>query len=77
MQNQAACSTISGPLGPRGRRSWASSTATMMAAAPPCQLLHLTYTLGPGVLVGGQIASGSSDGAADVTQFMLGTAVFF
>ena len=33
---------------------------------------HLTYTLGPGVLVGGQI--GSSE---DVTQFMLGTAVFF
>ena len=34
--------------------------------------LHLTYTLGPGVLVGGQIAA-----ADDVTQFMLGTAVFF
>ena len=34
--------------------------------------LHLTYTLGPGVLVGGQIASGD-----DVTQFMLGTSVFF
>ena len=33
---------------------------------------HVTYTLGPGVLVGGQI--GSSE---DVTQFMLGTAVFF
>ena len=33
---------------------------------------HLTYTLGPGVLIGGQI--GSSE---DVTQFMLGTAVFF
>ena len=33
---------------------------------------HLTYALGPGVLVGGQI--GSSE---DVTQFMLGTAVFF
>ena len=33
---------------------------------------HLTYTLGPGVLVGGQIAA-----ADDVTQFMLGTAVFF
>ena len=39
--------------------------------------LHLTYTLGPGVLVGGQIASGSSDTMEDVTQFMLGTAVFF
>ena len=39
--------------------------------------LHLTYTLGPGVLIGGQIASGSKDGAEDVTQFMLGTAVFF
>ena len=36
---------------------------------------HLTYTLGPGVLVGAQIASGS--GAEDVTQFMLGTSVFF
>ena len=33
---------------------------------------HLTYTLGPGVLVGGQIAAGD-----DVTQIMLGTAVFF
>ena len=33
---------------------------------------HLTYTLGPGVLVGGQI--GSSE---DVTQVMLGTTVFF
>ena len=33
---------------------------------------HLTYTLGPGVLIGGQIAA-----ADDVTQFMLGTAVFF
>ena len=33
---------------------------------------HLTYTLGPGVLVGGQI--GSSE---DVTQVMLGTSVFF
>ena len=39
--------------------------------------LHLTYTLGPGVLIGGQIAAGSSEGAEDVTQFMLGTAVFF
>ena len=39
--------------------------------------LNLTYTLGPGVLIGGQIAAGSSDGADDVTQFMLGTAVFF
>ncbi|MDE0048709.1 MAG: porin [Rhodospirillales bacterium] len=39
--------------------------------------LHLTYTLGPGVLIGGQIAAGSSDGDDDVTQFMLGTAVFF
>ena len=36
---------------------------------------HLTYTLGPGVLVGAQIASGSA--AEDVTQFMLGTSVFF
>ena len=39
--------------------------------------LHLTYTLGPGVLIGGQIASGSFEGGEDVTQFMLGTAVFF
>ena len=44
---------------------------TSMAAA------HLTYTLGPGVLVGAQIASGSADDAEDVTQFMLGTAIFF
>ena len=35
-------------------------------------LAHLTYTLGPGVLVGGQI--GSSE---DVTQVMFGTSVFF
>ena len=35
-------------------------------------LAHLTYTLGPGVLIGGQI--GSSE---DVTQIMLGTSVFF
>ena len=39
--------------------------------------LHLTYTLGPGVLVGGQIAAGTNEGADDVTQFMLGTTVFF
>lgn len=40
--------------------------------------LHLTYTLGPGVLVGGQIASASSDTMdEDVTQFMIGTAIFF
>ena len=39
---------------------------------------HLTYTLGPGVLVGAQIASGSAaSGGEDVTQFMLGTSVFF
>ena len=38
---------------------------------------HLTYTLGPGVLIGGQIATGSEDGMDDVTQVMLGTAVFF
>ena len=39
--------------------------------------LHLTYTLGPGVLVGGQIAAGTIEGMDDVTQFMIGTAVFF
>ena len=39
--------------------------------------LHLTYTLGPGVIVGGQIASGSSGGAEDVTQILLGTSVGF
>ena len=39
--------------------------------------LHLTYTLGPGVLVGGQVAAGTAEGSEDVTQFMLGTAVFF
>ena len=39
--------------------------------------LHLTYTLGPGVIIGGQIASGSSAGAEDVTQILLGTSVGF
>ena len=39
--------------------------------------LHLTYTLGPGVLIGGQIAAGTIQGMEDVTQFMIGTAVFF
>ena len=39
--------------------------------------LHLTYTLGPGVLVGGQVAAGTAEGADDVTQLMLGTTVFF
>ena len=39
--------------------------------------LHLTYALGPGVDIGGQIAAGSADGEEDVTQFLLGTAVFF
>ena len=38
---------------------------------------HLTYTLGPGILVGAQLAGIAADGADDVTQFMLGTAVFF
>ena len=38
---------------------------------------HLTYTLGAGVLIGGQIAAGTVEGSEDVTQFMLGTAVFF
>ena len=38
--------------------------------------LHLTYTLGPGVIVGGQLASGSG-GAEDVTQILLGTSVSF
>ena len=38
--------------------------------------LHLTYTLGPGVIIGGQIASGSG-GAEDVTQILLGTSVGF
>ena len=38
---------------------------------------HLTYTLGPGILVGAQIASGGADGSDDVTQFILGTTVFF
>ena len=39
--------------------------------------LHLTYVLGPGIEVGGQVASGTADGEDDVTQFLLGTAVFF
>ena len=55
-----------------GLQYGANDTGDMSKAA-----LHLTYTLGPGVLVGGQIASGSSDAMDDVTQFMLGTAVFF
>ncbi len=38
---------------------------------------NLTYTLGPGVLIGGQVANISSEDEEDVTQFMLGTAVFF
>ena len=44
---------------------------TTMAAA------HLNYTLGPGVSVGAQIATGSSDTMNDVTQFMLGTSIGF
>ena len=39
--------------------------------------LHLTYTLGTGVTVGGQIAAGSSAGAEDATQILLGTSVSF
>ena len=39
--------------------------------------LNLTYTLGPGVVLGGQVAAGSSDGAEDVTQVLLGTSVSF
>ena len=39
--------------------------------------LHVNYTLGPGVTIGAQIAAGSADGMDDVTQLMLGTAVFF
>ena len=38
---------------------------------------NLTYTLGPGILIGGQAASISADNMDDVTQVMLGTAVFF
>ena len=38
---------------------------------------NLTYTLGPGVLVGAHIAGGSPASGDDVTQFMLGTTVFF
>lgn len=38
---------------------------------------NLTYTLGPGVLVGGQVASITPAAGEDVTQFMLGTTVFF
>ena len=53
-RSMAACSTISGPPGPRGRRSWALQYGNNDGGkGPPCQLLHLTYTLGPGVLVGG------------------------
>ena len=39
--------------------------------------LHVTYTLGPSVLVGGQVASISTEGSENATQFMLGTAIFF
>ena len=39
--------------------------------------LNLTYALGPGVSVGGQVAAGSSDGAEDVTQVLLGTQINF
>ena len=38
---------------------------------------HLTYTLGPGVLVGAEIAGSSPAMGDDVTGFMLGTTVFF
>lgn len=38
---------------------------------------HLTYTMGPGVIIGGQIASGTADGMEDVTQVLLGTSVSF
>lgn len=38
----------------------------------------LTYTLGPGILIGGQAAIGTVEGMDDdVTQVMLGTAIFF
>lgn len=39
--------------------------------------LNLTYTMGPGVKVGGQVASGTAAGADDVTQFLLGTQINF
>ena len=39
--------------------------------------LNMTYALGPGVSVGGQIAAGSSDGMEDVTQVLLGTTISF
>ena len=39
--------------------------------------LHLTYNLGPGVSIGGQIGSASSATADDVTGFILGTSVSF
>ena len=67
--------------------SWAQGATTIglqYAASDPdngdgtgMAALHLTYALGPGVEVGGQIATGSEDGKDDVTQFLLGTAVFF
>ena len=38
---------------------------------------NLTYTLGPGVLIGGQVASITPAEGEDVTQVMLGTTVFF
>ena len=39
--------------------------------------LNLTYPLGPGVVIGGQFAAGSSENDEDVTQVLLGTSVSF
>ena len=39
--------------------------------------LHVNYTLGPGVTIGAQVAGGTFENGEDVTQVLLGTAVFF
>ena len=39
--------------------------------------LNLTYALGPGVSIGGQVANGSAAGMKDVTQVLLGTQINF
>ena len=39
--------------------------------------LHVSYDLGPGIAIGGQLAAGSSDAMEDATQFLIGTAIFF
>ena len=67
---------MSEPPGPKERRKWEQYAAND-AGGTGMSALHLTYTLGPGVSIGGQIASGTADGMEDVTQVLLGTTVGF